>query len=50
MVDETGKLLKYCEVVQEERKTPEEKSLRTAEQIHADLVINIRQWGRDADR
>lgn len=50
VVDEKGKLLKYCEVGQEERKAPKEKSLRTAEQFHADLAIGIRQWDRDADR
>lgn len=45
---EKGKLLKCCEVSQEERKAPEKTSLRAAEQVHADLVISIRHgiWMR----
>lgn len=42
MLDEKGKLLKYLDISQEERKAPEEECLRTAEQVHADLVISIR--------
>lgn len=50
MVDEKEKMLKYCEISQKERKQPEEKSLRTVEQVHAHLVISIRQRDWDADR
>jgi len=50
MVEEKRKLLKYCENCRDDRKAPEEKSLRTAEQVHADLVTSILQWDRDADR
>lgn len=48
MADEKGKLLKCCEVSQEERKAPEKTSLRAAEQVHADLVISIKHgiWMR----